>query len=252
MTDSQVVPRTAVILAAGFGSRLGAPEGHKILAEIAGRPLLDWHVRAFARAGVTRLIIVTGFEHEALATALRDWNSPVSMQIDIAVNPAFDLSNGVSILAAQAPTPFWLAMGDHLVDPRLFGRLPEIAHLMAEQGHGGALGIDYALDDVFDMPDANKLRFADGRLQAIGKEIDDFDCVDVGLFWCDQPFVDALLAERRDRGDCNTSDAMRRLDAEGKAGYFDIGTKTWWQDVDTPGARAHAEGLVERYGALDE
>lgn len=234
---------TAVILAAGYGSRLGAAEGHKILAEVGGKALLDWHVDAFARAGVTDLIIVTGFNHEALTRTLQSWRLPAGMRVRTVFNAQFDLSNGVSILSANAQPPFWLAMGDHLIQPALFDTLPAVATRMAADDIGGALAIDYALADVFDMPDANKLRFDDGALAAIGKDLTEFDCVDVGLFWCDQPFLDALEAERAARGDCNTSDAMRRLDAAGRAAYWDIGD-AWWQDVDTPGARAHAEQLV--------
>ena len=240
-----ITPATAVILAAGFGSRLDAPEGHKILAEIGGTPLFDWHARAFARAGVRELVVVTGFNHEALAATLAEWRLPDRMSVRTVFNPDFELSNGVSILRAEAPTPVWLAMGDHLVEPALFDRLPRAADEFQATGLGGVLAIDFKLADVFDMPDANKLQLDDGRLAAIGKDLEVFNCVDVGLFYCDAPFVEALRAERAARGDCNTSDAMRRLDAAGIAGFWDV-ESAWWQDVDTPGARAHAEGLAHR------
>jgi choline kinase len=238
-------PDTVVILAAGFGSRLDAPEGHKILAEIGGKPLLDWHLGNFVRAGVRDFIIVTGYEHEELQSILDEWPRPDGVTLRTAFNPRFELSNGISILAADAPAPFWLVMSDHLIEPRLFDRLPDWAAECEESGVGGSLAIDYDLDAIYDMPDANKLRRVDGRLDAIGKELDDFDCVDVGLFWCGSGFVEALRAEKAERGDCNTSDAMRRLDRQGKARFWDVGD-AWWQDVDTPGARAHAETLVDR------
>ena len=60
----------AIILAAGFGSRLQAQEGHKLLAMLAGRPLLDYHLDGFQRLGVTTVTIVTGFRHEALEAAV--------------------------------------------------------------------------------------------------------------------------------------------------------------------------------------
>ena len=239
------VPKTVVILAAGFGSRLDAPEGHKILAELGGRPLIDWHLEAFARANVEEVVVVTGFNHEALSEALEAWDLPEGMSIRTVFNPKFELSNGVSILSAEAETPFWLTMGDHLIQPDLFDRIGELAEYCGENGVGGALAVDYELDAVFDMPDANKVRLIDGKLDAIGKELDDFGCVDVGLFWCGEQFVEALRAELAERGDCNTSDAMRRLDAAGQALFWDVGS-AWWQDVDTPGARAHAEKLIAR------
>lgn len=238
-----MIPETVVILAAGFGSRLDAPEGHKILAEIGGRPLIDWHLENFSRAGARDVIVVTGFEHQALGDTLAGWPVPEGMTVRTAFNPAFDLSNGVSILAADAEPPFWLVMADHLIDPALFDRIDEMATAAAEASAAAALAIDYELDAVFDMPDANKLRFDGGKLIAIGKEIAPFDCVDIGLFWCDRGFVDALEAERAERGDCNTSDAMRRLDRNDQALFWDV-EASWWQDVDTPEARTHAERLV--------
>lgn len=240
-------PRTVVILAAGFGSRLDAPEGHKILAEIGGRPLLDWHLDNFLRAGVDDFIIVTGYEHQELQAILDGWPRPDGVSLRTAFNPEFELSNGISILSAEASAPFWLVMSDHLIDPTLFERLPDWAAECERRGVGGSLAIDYDLDAIYDMPDANKLRRVDGHLDAIGKELDDFDCVDVGLFWCGEGFVRALEAERELRGDCNTSDAMRRLDGADAALFWDVGD-AWWQDVDTPGAREHAETLVKARG----
>ena len=67
--------------------------------------------------------------------------------------------------------------------------------------------------------------------------------VDVGLFWCGSGFVQALKDEAASRGDCSTSDAVRRLDAAGEFLFWDVGDALW-QDVDTPGARAHAEKLI--------
>jgi len=48
---------TAVIPAAGSGERLGA-EGAKALVELAGRPMLEWSLRAFAAAPGVRAAVV--------------------------------------------------------------------------------------------------------------------------------------------------------------------------------------------------
>lgn len=48
----------AVVLAGGSGTRLGA-EGNKVYLPLAGRPLLSWSLRAFARApSISRLVLV--------------------------------------------------------------------------------------------------------------------------------------------------------------------------------------------------
>ncbi len=234
----------ALILAAGRGSRLNPEEGHKLLAHVGGRPMLDWHIDRLSRLGVRRLVIVTGFESEALEQQLRDWELPEGFQLDTTFNSAWEGKNGLSVLAGASAIdgPFWLTMSDHLLSVALVERARE----WVETSDGSAevmLVVDSSIELLYDVPDANKLRFRDGSLDAIGKEIGEFDVADTGLFWCGEGFVAALEAERAANGDCNTSDAMRRLDATSQAAYVDVKGAPW-QDVDTPGAKAHAEKQI--------
>lgn len=239
--------RHAIILAAGFGSRLAPNEGHKILAEIGGVPLIDYHLANFATLGVETLVVVTGHRNDALESQLESWTTPDSLTIEFAYNPEYELSNGLSVLAGarRCDGPFWLVMSDHIFEPTIPARLTsEVERL--ETSVEGMLGVDYKLDSIFDMPDANKVRFEEGELDAIGKSIAPFDCVDVGLFWCGAGFVEALEAEVEARGDASTSDAVRRLSKLESFEFWNVGDALW-QDVDTPGARAHAEKLVDRW-----
>lgn len=244
----------AIILAAGFGSRLQAEEGHKLLAIVGGRTMLDHHMENFARIGVTHLTIVTGFRHEALELAVEQASAAQDdFTVLTAYNSDFERSNGLSVLAgvkaARAlmphPLPFWLTMGDHLFEPILFDQIAEQGPFPATVQ--GALYIDRKLDTIFDVPDATKLRFeSSGALDAIGKEIGDFNAVDVGLFWGHTGFIEALHAALLERDDCSTSDAVTRLEASGHFAFPDVG-EALWQDVDTPEARAHAETLLAQF-----
>ncbi len=239
--------RDALILAAGFGSRLNAEEGHKILARVGGKPMLDHHIEGLVRLGVERLTIVTGHAHEELEAALSTWDSPI--QINWVFNPAYALSNGISVLtgaeaiAKSGGQNFWLSMSDHLFDPALFDTLREAMPTMEEPE--GMLAIDLKLDSIYDMPDATKLHLVAGELYSIGKEIEPFNVVDAGLFWCGKGFLDALRHTRAERGDCSTSDAVKTLCKQGTFAFWDVGPHLW-QDVDTPGARAHAASLLKR------
>lgn len=243
----------AVILAAGMGSRLAAEEGHKILARVGGRAMIDYHLDNFARLGVEHLTVVTGYRREELEATLAAWPLPKNMKLEFAYNPEFRASNGVSILAGVdqciGDAPFWLSMSDHLFEPGLFEDLAEFvqnsgAELSEVQG---LLGVDAKLAEVFDMPDANKIDLR-GDIFAIGKDLETYNMIDVGFFWCGAGFVQALREERAQRGDCNTSDAVRRLVAAQQFYFWDVQERLW-QDVDTPGARAHAEKLIKGWGA---
>lgn len=212
--------------------------------------MLDWHADRLMRLGVEELVVVTGFEHQRLEDQLAEWDLPEGFELTTAYNPEWEKSNGLSVLAGaeRADGPFWLVMSDHLFAG---GFVDEVHARRGEfEGETGAmLVVDSAIDAIYDVPDANKLRFDDGKLAAIGKELEEWDVADTGIFWCGEPFVAALAAERDRRGDCNTSDAMRRLDALGRVAYLDIEGRAW-QDVDTPGAQAHAEKLIAN-GAMD-
>lgn len=50
---------TAVVLAAGTGSRFAGP-GHKLLQPLAGRPLVAWAVEAALGAGCAEVVVVEG------------------------------------------------------------------------------------------------------------------------------------------------------------------------------------------------
>ena len=64
-------PRTALILAGGFGSRLRGvvSDRPKALAPILGRPFLQWQMDALARQGVRTMIICTHYMAEMIEAA---------------------------------------------------------------------------------------------------------------------------------------------------------------------------------------
>lgn len=61
----------AIILAAGRGARLGHYTRHlpKALVRVAGRSLIDWHLRCLADCGIERVVIVGGYRSRQLARA---------------------------------------------------------------------------------------------------------------------------------------------------------------------------------------
>lgn len=242
--------KDALILAAGMGSRLSAEEGHKLLAKVGGVALLDHHLDGLSRLGVDRLTIVTGHANTELEERLSSWNSPI--EITTTFNPEYRKSNGISVLCGAkkirefGADAFWLLMSDHLFEPTLFETLQNSTDQLDHAA--GVLAVDSKLETIYDMPDATKvhLESQDSGMLAIGKELDEFNWVDAGLFWCGPEFTGALESELADRGDCSTSDAVRRLNAQKRMYFWDIGPHEW-QDVDTPGARAHAEGLLKKW-----
>lgn len=71
MTSFDASAPTAILLAAGEGKRMGS-DLPKVLVEVAGRPMLAWVIDACRSAGVTRIIVVVGYQAEKVRAAFAD------------------------------------------------------------------------------------------------------------------------------------------------------------------------------------
>jgi 1L-myo-inositol 1-phosphate cytidylyltransferase len=243
------VTGTAVILAAGLGSRLAPLGGHehysKPLMIVGGQTLLERTVACCRAAGVRRTFVVTGFRAELVEAEVQRIDRG-----DLAVvhNPEWQRANGLSLYACRdrIDEPFLLMMSDHLFDPTI---LADLGAAAAPEG-SVLLAVDRRVDSVFDLDDATKVQVDDGRIVAIGKELPRYNAIDCGLFRCTPAIFAALGQARAERdGDCSLSQGMQILGQAGRFLPFDIGDR-WWQDVDTPEMLAHATHLLERSGAI--
>lgn len=243
--------RQAVVLAAGKGTRIRASQEDlpKPLHEVGGVPLIKRTILTLAKAGVTRVVVVTGFMADAIRSVIEGDPSyaAAGVSVELVHNPSFELANGVSVLVGgkQLEGPFLLSMADHIYTPA-------IAELVGTQDMTVAdlyLATDRRLTDILDLDDATKVRSEDGRIVEIGKTIATYDRIDCGVFCVSGKLLDALEEVRAERGDCALSDGVRRLAERGRARVADIGDG-FWQDVDTPADRDHAERALRQADPL--
>ncbi len=234
--------RRGVVLAAGFGSRLRGNDVEPIkpLVEVAGQPMIFRALRGLLQAGCEELVVVVGYRGDELRRAIAagpDLGAPVVF-VD---NPRFDLANGVSLLSARPRLggEFVVAMADHVIGDEVMA----LARAHTPEPGGATLLIDRRVTEIFDLPDATKVRTDGDRLRDIGKQITDYDCIDIGVFVCTTGLLDALDAEFASRGDASLSQGVARLAALGKMATLDIGNG-FWQDVDTPEMLAYTAGLL--------
>jgi 1L-myo-inositol 1-phosphate cytidylyltransferase len=230
----------ALILMAGIGSRLRSSETDlpKPLIQIAGRPVFSYTVEALKKAGIKTVHVVTGFNNDALLAGLQPL-IPAEMKLHPIHNRKWQKQNGVSLLSAKSyvRSPFLLTMGDHLFDPSIVDLAIRTAELDSLN-----VAVDRKLKAIFDLDDAMKIKTDGNRVVAIGKELEDYDAVDTGLFICSQEIFEYLERAKRD-GDCSLADGVRAMAADGKVRAIDIG-KAWWQDIDTPEMLARAKSVM--------
>jgi 1L-myo-inositol 1-phosphate cytidylyltransferase len=232
----------AVILMAGTGSRLRASADTiaKPLIPIANKPLISYAIESFDNAGVERIHAVVGPNGDELAAAVAPL-LPSHIEFHPIPNSNWQKQNGVSVLAAagKVRTPFFLAMGDHLFARSILDRLVAQADPMRLN-----LAVDRKIAAIFDLNDAMKVRTEGNRIVAIGKNLQNYDAIDTGIFICPDSIFGSLRRVLKE-GDCSLADGVRLMAEEGNAQVIDIGD-AWWQDVDTPEMLARAEQEVAR------
>ena len=240
--------RTAVILAAGRGSRLGS-ETSKPLAQVGGVSLIGRVLQGLRQVGVREVVVVLGYEADRVRAAVAG-GLGADLSVTFVINDSWRRSNGLSLLAARhcVDGPFLLLMSDHLVEPAIF---ESIAQAPLDR-HAGVLAIDRAAELVFDLDDATKVLLDGDRIDRIGKELTRYNAVDTGVFALQPRIFDELqLAADQNGGDCSLSQGIERLCRAGLMGWRDV-TGLAWLDVDTPQARARAEEwLAQGFGGSD-
>lgn len=232
--------KKALIIAAGFGSRLKRDEDDipKPLRRVAGLPLIERIILSAKKGGISEFHIVVGHQKERIINFLKNKN--LGVKIDFIENPDWQKSNGLSVLAA-APVikeNFILLMSDHIFDPETLAKLRQTDI----HQNKALLAVDYKTAAIFDMDDATKVLVDQGQIKSIGKEIANYNAIDTGMFLLTPDIFEALRESLKD-GDCSLSDGIRHYCEQNVMGTFDIGA-SYWQDVDTPEALKEAERIL--------
>ncbi|MBW8753441.1 MAG: NTP transferase domain-containing protein [Sphingomonadales bacterium] len=242
----------ALIIAAGYGSRLRDISESKPLTPVAGVTLLELGVRQAAAAGAAQVVVVTGHQAETVEAALPALAGRAGIPVIARRVDDWSKPNGFSVMAgaARIEGDYLLLMADHIFSASILKRL-------AAQGapdRGVTLATDRRVTSPLVDPDDATWVATDpaGRIRAIGKTIAGYDAVDCGAFLA-TPELTAAIADAVSAGKPGSlSDGMQRLADQGRAATMDVGD-AWWLDVDDPRAHALAEAeapmqLKEIYG----
>ncbi len=236
----------ALIIAAGYGSRLRALGDSKPLTEICGVPLIEIGVRQAARAGAEKVVVVTGHEADRLEAFL----AHLALRSGIAIEPVrvadWSVPNGYSVMAgaSRIAGDYLLLMADHIFEAQILQRL-------AREGaadRGVTLAVDRRVaGEGIDPDDATWVAMGpDGFIRTIGKQIRPYDAVDCGAFLATPELAEAIAAAIGEGAPGSLSNGMQRLADEGRAATMDIG-EAWWLDVDEPRFHAMAELQAPRH-----
>ncbi|MBN2494435.1 MAG: phosphocholine cytidylyltransferase family protein [Deltaproteobacteria bacterium] len=187
----------AVILAAGVGSRLRplTDETPKGLLPVAGRPMIDRALDAFAQSGIREALVVTGHLADKIESHLA--RSPLPCRC--IYNPRYATANNYySLLVAERAlggSAFVKVDSDLVFCPDILERvLAQRADLCLALDSGAELGAEQMKVQLDER----------GAVRAVSKELEPRSCAgeSIGLEYVSADFARALFVE------------LRRLDAE--------------------------------------
>ncbi len=220
----------ALILAAGFGSRLKqlTQDRHKVLINVGGAPLIDYPIRALMSLGVTDIGVVVGHRAEEVSDFLGD-HYPF---VETIQNDNFDGGNAFSVLAGErfvGREPFLVCMGDHAVSAGI------VSPLVTQSEDDCILCVDYSASLSSQTNDATRVLIdTHGYVERIGKELSRWNAIDTGVFRMTPDVFPVIRTLSSVHGtDVTMTDLVLRMGDEGE--YFstrDV-SGSFWADVDT-------------------
>ncbi len=234
----------AVILAAGEGTRLRSARSAppKPLVQLRGLSLAERSIAQMLAAGVERFVVVLGSDAALVRSEFQGVAQRRRCHVSFVEAESWKKGNGCSVVAAAplvGDSPFLLTMVDHLLSPEM------IRHVLADPPTQGevALAVDHDTDNVFDPPDLTKVEVSNGRVAAIGKDLENWNAGDTGLFYCSASLFEDL-ARAQQQGKFSLTDGIRECLASGGVRAIDV-TGERWLDVDTPEAFEEAVHRVD-------
>ncbi|MCH7967132.1 MAG: NTP transferase domain-containing protein [Thaumarchaeota archaeon] len=234
-----MIKMKALIIAAGQGKRLRPIGDTKPLVTLLGLGLIERVILTAKKSGIKEFCIVTGYNGEKIKKQLSD-GKKYGVTIQYVQNDSWTRGNAISILSARDhfKESFVLLMADHNYDHRILSEL-----LKTKIGNDECiLCVDRNPGDHLNIDDATKVLTVDHRIDLIGKDLADYNCIDTGIFICN-PVIFDVLDQSISQGDEGLSGGIKILAQRHKMRYMDLGDN-FWIDVDDKTDRRNAELLI--------
>lgn len=189
------------------------------------------------QVGIDEFVIVIGYLGEKIKEKLGNGNR-YGVKIAYIENKEWEKGNGVSVLKAKKALNenFVLLMSDHIFDDRILKEL-----INYDTKSSVVLAIDRRKPL---LGDTKVLEKEGGRIADIGKNIEESNCIDTGIFFC-SPKIFSYIEEKVKEGKTELAHGIAKAAKNKDAEIFDITQiesyaskmrkeiKPWWIDIDT-------------------
>jgi CDP-L-myo-inositol myo-inositolphosphotransferase len=215
-----------LILAAGRGERLDSwtASRPKPLIPILGETILARTLLTLKTMGFREFVLVVGYLGKMIKNELGT-GEKYGISIEYVDNPEWERGNAISVLTAEKHLgeEFLLVMGDHLIESSMVKELLK---------HPSDLTLCVDSDPQnTDLEEATKIYHKDRHLIRIGKELDQYNTVDTGLFVCRKKIFPSLKRSIEE-GREEWSDHVQRFAEENHVETVDT-PGSCWMDIDT-------------------
>uniref|UniRef100_A0A7C3ZEQ8 Nucleotidyltransferase n=1 Tax=Archaeoglobus fulgidus TaxID=2234 RepID=A0A7C3ZEQ8_ARCFL len=223
----------AVILAAGFGSRLGhhTLEIPKALLKVGRKPLIHHTIQTLMENGINDLIVVTGHK----GYVLRDYLSHFDLNFKFVHNSLYRRTNNIYSLylaMEHVTSDFYILNSDVLFHPDIFQKL----HSSTKEN------LILSVDDFKELGDEEmKVKIENGVVKRISKQLDpsEADGEYIGIAKVKDNVVDELYNHvskviEKKGGRVFYEEAFQSMMDDDIAVYYESTNGLPWIEIDTP------------------
>ncbi len=217
----------AVILAAGYGKRMGG-DTPKPLVKLYGLPLIEHKIR---RLKGYDIIVV--YHDESVEKYLRKKFPDVKL----VYNPYPERENGYSLYCVKniinEGESFLLLMADHYYDEAFYSNVGKNKNTVV-----------FVSERCYQEDEATKVKVEKEKVLKIGKSLNDYDYFDTGFFLCSYEVL--IYAEKAVsmKKEVKLSDIMQLLADDRKLFYRVV--NNFWIDIDTREDLKEAEFFIRK------
>jgi len=225
----------AVVLAAGLGKRLRGITGSlpKYFYKVENLPLILYPLSALVRVGVKRIVIVIGeyFLERAKKILTKYIKALGDIEILFVSNPKPKWGNGYSLLLGSEEVvgkEFLVSMADHIYTYKVPLKIVEEAYNACIIVGGDSRPRFIRVDE------ATKILAENSTLRRIGKNLDVFTHVDVGVMLFTKKAIDVVIESNVQYEELSVSKAISIVaESNCQVKVVDV-LGEYWVDIDTP------------------
>lgn len=231
------VPNTAVILAAGMGSRLGErgrlqPKG---FIQFDERPIIEHSLEKMRTAGICRVVIVTGH----LAERYQDLAKRYTGLVELVHNPRYaDSGSMYSLYQARErlKETFWLFESDLVYERNALVEMSQVEHcsallLSGATGSGDEVYVEAAEDCLVNLSKQREQLGSNVLGELVGISRIEPDCFESMCERAERVFVDTLHMEYEHGLVAATTDVSVRCRQVADLAWSEVDTEEHWLRV---------------------